>query len=311
MTPLEMIGLTIIGIDALINTVFLVKFKKNQSEDIKACEKIIKKNSLTFYKAFSKIQDKAKREAVYAVYAFCRYADDLVDEDRDFKGLEQLKLDLDSYVLGQIPNHFMFRALRKTTHSFYHKNYDFKPFYDMIKGQEMDLNFKVFETEKELLEYCYYVAGSVGLMLVPVLSKENQHKLIEFAVTLGYAMQITNILRDIGEDYRNNRIYIPKEIMGKANYSLDDLAHGKINDEFIKMFEYLAQKAENYYRRACDDLYMFKDDVRIPLALSIVLYKEIIQICRNENYDVFTKKNYVSDQRKNELIESYMKTYKK
>lgn len=311
MTPVEIIRLVLIGLVVLINGFWLYTYLSSKKNDIKKCEDIIKRNSLTFYKAFSKIQDKKKREAVYAVYAFCRYADDLIDEDHDPEGLKQLKTDLDAYVSGHTPNNFRFRALRNTTKDFYPTHYDYQPFYDMIKGQEMDLVFKGYKTEEELLEYCYYVAGSVGLMLIPILSKENKNKLLEFAVTLGYAMQITNILRDIGEDYRNGRIYLPESVMLNANYSKDDLAHGKINTEFKTMFESLATKAENYYKRAMDDLYLFKEDVRIPLGLSIILYKEIINSCRISQYDVFSKKNFVSDERKNELIQEYLNKIKR
>jgi phytoene synthase len=77
------------------------------------------------------------------------------------------------------------------------------------------------------------------------------------------------------------------------------------------MFEYLAQKAENYYKRALADLYMFPDDVKIPLGLSIILYRDIIQACRNAHYDVFSQKNYVSDTRKDELIQTYIQSLKR
>lgn len=311
MTPIEIIRLVLIILVALINGFWLFTYLYHKKSDIKQCEEIIKRNSLTFFKAFSKIEDKKKREAVYAVYAFCRYADDLIDEDKDIEGLEQLKKDLDDYRSGHTPNNFRFRALRNTTKDFYPANYDFKPFYDLIKGQEMDAHFKGYQSEEELLEYCYYVAGTVGLMLIPILSKENKNKLIEFAVTLGYAMQITNILRDIGEDFKNGRIYIPETVMLNANYSKEQLAHGIINSEFKSMFEYLATKAENYYKRAMDDLYFFKDDVKIPLGLAIILYREILNACRNNQYDVFTKKNFVSDERKNELIQSYLNKTKR
>ena len=311
MTDVEIIRLVAIFLLAIINGFWIVRYFIQKNHDIKACEEIIKKNSLTFYKAFSKIKDKKKREAIYAVYAFCRYADDLIDEDRDEKGLMELKNDLDLFTEGHTPNNFRFRALRRTTKGFYPKDYDYKPFYDMIKGQQMDLDFKGYETEEELLDYCYYVAGTVGLMLIPILSKENMHQLTDFAVKLGYAMQISNILRDVGEDYKNGRIYLPKSVMEKWNYTVNDLALGIINDNFINMYEFLAQEAEGFYKQAENELHLFDPDVRIPLGLSLILYKEIINACRYANYDVFTKKNYVSDERKNELIQNYINQMKR
>lgn len=310
MTTPEIVRLILLIVLLLINVVFIILYFRQKKKDILLCETIIKENSLTFYKAFSKIKDKKKREAIYAVYAFCRYADDLIDEKHDIEGLKQLKIDLDQYKDGRTPDHFRFRALKQTTRDYYPKTYDYQPFYDMIKGQEMDADFKEIKTEKDLLNYCYHVAGTVGLMLTPILSK-NYKLLNEFAVTLGYAMQITNILRDIGEDYKNQRIYIPTEILEKANYSKEQLAHGKINDEFIHLFEYLAKKAENYYRRALDDMYLFPNDVKVPLGLAIILYREILNACRENKYDVFSKKNFVSEQKKEELIQSYLKSLKR
>jgi phytoene synthase len=274
--------------------------------DIEQCEAIIKKNSLTFYQAFSKIKNKKQREAIYAVYAFCRYADDLIDEYQDIEGLKRLESELLLFKEGITINHFRWRALRKATKSFYPKNYDYQPYFDMIKGQKMDIDVKEYKTETELLNYCYHVAGTVGLMLIPILSKENYLLLNEFAINLGYGMQITNILRDIGEDYKNHRVYLPKDLMKLANYSIEDLSMGKISSEFIHLFEDLAKKAETYFQGALDELYLFDKEVRVPLGLSIILYREIINACREAEYDVFTKKNYVSDQRKNVLIQEFI-----
>ncbi len=277
--------------------------------DIEQCEDIIKKHSFTFYKAFSKIKNKKQREAIYAVYAFCRYADDLIDLYHDEAGLKLLESELLLFKEGITINHFRWRALRKTTRYFYPKDYDYKPFFELIEGQKMDLHKKTYATEEELLDYCYHVAGTVGLMLTPILATENYHELESFAINLGYGMQITNILRDIGEDFKNQRVYLPEELMAKANYTKEDLSFGKISTEFISLFEDLAKKAESYFQGALDQLDRFEKEVRIPLGLSIILYKDIIHACREASYDVFSKKNAVSDQRKNELILEFMKTH--
>jgi phytoene synthase len=279
-----------------------LKYKK----DLRLCEEIIKRNSLTFYKAFSKIQDKEKRHAVYAVYAFCRYADDLIDEDQDIEGLNALEEALSQFVKTQTPSDFRFRAIKRYATPFY-KDFDYKPFFDMIKGQRMDLSHQGFQSLDDLLHYCYYVASSVGLMLTPILATKNHQKLNEFAVRLGYAMQITNILRDVGEDYKHHRIYLPKDLMRKYAYSEKDLGQGLVNESFIKLFEHLASIAENDFQYALDHIHLFDKEAQVPLALAIVLYQAIIQACRDEKYDVFTKKNFVSDEKKQDLISIYMK----
>ncbi|MDO9629456.1 MAG: phytoene/squalene synthase family protein [Acholeplasmataceae bacterium] len=286
--------------------IILILYHVQRQQDIHRCQEIIKKNSLTFYQAFSRINNKKKREAVYAVYAFCRYADNLADEDHNRDALEELEEELTLYKEGVNIHHFRWRALRTTTKPFYQASYDYKPFYDMIEGQKRDLNHQGFETLDELLTYCYLVAGTVGLMLIPILANEHIEELEKFAIELGYAMQITNILRDIGEDYQNHRIYIPREMMKNANYSFDDLAHGRINYEFRALFEELATLAEGYFSTSLDSIYLFPEDSRTPLALSIILYKEILNSCRENGYDVFSKKHTVSEEKKNLLIQDYL-----
>lgn len=277
---------------------------------IRKCKQIIKKNSLTFYKAFSKIEDKKKRNAIYAVYAFCRYADDLVDEYQDEKALDQLEQELTQFKNGQPNSHFRWIALNHYARPFYGETYDYQPFFDMIKGQRMDLNHQGYETFEDFLGYCYHVAGTVGLMLIPILAPESNNELDDFAVNLGYAMQITNILRDVGEDHRHHRVYLPKDLMEEANFSRDDLARGIINIEFINLFETLAKRAEAYFEEALNKIDLFPNDAKLPLALSIILYRAILDACRESRYQVFTQKNFVSHESKNRLIESYLKSKK-
>lgn len=277
-------------------------------KDYKRCETVIKDNSKTFYKAFSKIKDRHKRNGVYAVYAFCRMTDDAIDVAGDIDLLDRYENELKAFKNGDVPDHFMWRALKDTTKRFYPKDDDFKPFFEMIEGQRMDIDHKGYQKLEDLLDYCYHVASTVGLMLLPILAPKNHRHLRDFAVELGYAMQITNILRDIGEDARNGRIYLPKELLAQANLTSEDLVHGKITDEFMLLFEKLAGIAEDYYDKALAKIHAFDSDVRLPLGLSIVLYRAIIDACRVSGYDVFTKKNHVSDETKNKLIETYRKS---
>ena len=274
--------------------------------DDRRCKKIIQKNSLTFYKAFSKVDNKQKRKAIFAVYAFCRYADDLVDEYQDESRLNKLEKELTQYVnKGRTPN-FMWRALKRHTKDIY-KNHHFKAFYDMLDGQRMDLHFVGYETTEDLLKYCYHVAGTVGLMLNPILSGNDDPKLYPFAVHLGHAMQITNILRDIGEDFKNDRIYLPRQVMREANYSLSDLENGKINNGLILIIEKLAKVAEKYFDEALKDIKLYPKDTLLPLGLSIVLYRGILDSIRDNGYDVFRKRAVVSAAKKELIVKSFLK----
>jgi 4,4'-diapophytoene synthase len=274
------------------------------------CEQIIKKNSYSFYKAFSLIDEPDRRRAVYAVYAFCRLADDIVDEKRTNYSLDKLEAQLTAFVKSNQVSTFIFRALSDVRKKFYKTDYDFKPFYLMISGQRMDLDFKRIQTVDQLLNYCYLVAGSVGLMLIPILAKKPNKKAEQFAIDLGQAFQITNILRDVGEDYRINRVYLPTELLLSKNYKLSDLKNGKINKEFKAVFETLATLAEAGYSKVLKQLGLFHKSAQLPLGSAIVIYREILNRCRISNYDVFSKKNFVPDSDKIRLIKDLKKKLK-
>lgn len=129
----------------------------SQQTDFLACEKIIKHHSKTFYFAFSKLP-KEQAQSIYAIYTFCRVADDTVDEEKDAQKLQQLFQELESFEAGSVPNHPMWLALEAVFSEF---PMDIRPFYDMLIGQRIDLNFQQPKTQQELLDYAYYVAGSV------------------------------------------------------------------------------------------------------------------------------------------------------
>jgi phytoene synthase len=272
---------------------------------IKYCEEIIKTNSYTFYKAFSKITNKSKREAVYVVYAFCRYADDLIDEHQDTKGLIQLQTELTYFVSGKSPKHDIFKSL-KVIKKMYPESYDYKPFFDMIHGQFLDLEKHRYETLDELLGYCYYVASSVGYMLLPILAPDNYHALENFALKLGYAMQITNILRDIGEDYLQGRIYIPQALLKKHNVSIEEEMTKGPSKNFIKVFEELETVARDFYNEALEDIDLFSKDVKGPLLYAAILYRAILDKIKENQYQVFHQKNFLTDKEKMKVIESFL-----
>lgn len=278
---------------------------REYKEDFAYCEEIIKKHSKTFYAGFS-LLPKKEAMSVYAVYAFCRKADDLVDEELNAEGLKKLQEDLTLFEEGNEKDHPVWRALRVVFTTY---DMDIAPFYEMIQGQEMDLDFAQPETQEELENYSYYVASSVGLMLLPLLSKQPE-KLKEDAIALGKAMQITNILRDVGEDLENNRLYLPKEVMKKFGYTREMLERHEINDEFIALWEYEAKKAEVYYEQSLNLLDGLYNEARKPLYLSLIFYREILEVVRENNYNCFTKRAVVGKRRKISLVKQADKNLK-
>jgi phytoene synthase len=258
------------------------------------CEKQIKKNSKTFYYAFSKLEEQ-DASAVYAVYAFCRYADDCIDETDDpSTAIINLKAQLDNFSNGEFDQeNFIWVALNDV---FTRYDMDIEPFYDMILGQQMDVDQTTYHTMDELLVYCARVASSVGFMLLPIIEPVNKDKLENHAKYLGYAMQITNITRDINEDiFVHKRVYIPTELMKKHNATATDFLNRKLDDNVVSLIKELIEIANNYYELANNDINLYNnDDVKVVILGASRLYQAILSEIIDEQYDIFKKKHYVS-----------------
>lgn len=193
---------------------------------------------------------------------------------------------------GNELNHPIWRALRDVFNRY---DMSIEPFYDQLQGQAMDYHFEQPETMKEVEDYSYYVAGSVGLMLLPIIATENHYQLEESAIALGIAMQLTNILRDVGEDFREiNRIYLPIDLMEKVGYSVEDLRGNLVSDSFIVLWEIMAVKAEKLFLEFRNVLHLFDEDSQFPVALSSKIYAAILDVVRQNNYDCLTKRNKTS-----------------
>ena len=280
--------------------------------DYRYCEEIIKEHSKSFYYAFKGLPEE-KANAVFAIYAFCRRADDCVDnndtESSRLQALTQLEIELRLFEENEELNHPMWRALRDVFNRY---NMDIRPFYQQLKGQRMDIHFQTPRSLEELERYSYYVAGTVGVMLLPVLAKDTSLSLKEQAINLGIAMQITNILRDIGEDYQlKNRVYIPLDLMNAEGYRVADIHHASNNGPFIKIWESLAQRAEELYDRFDSSVNSFDEDSRFQVMLSARIYRGILQAVRNNHYDCFHTRNFVSPMEMQKIYQSTQQAFTK
>ncbi|WP_226670544.1 phytoene/squalene synthase family protein [Metabacillus litoralis] len=266
------------------------------------CEQVIKYHSKTFYKAFSLLPEH-KRKAVWAVYAFCRIVDDIVDEgSAPHEELAFFEKEFHLFLNGKIPQgnyHFMWVALHD---SFTHYDLNKDAFLDMIIGQRMDLVKTRYNTVEEVLTYSYHVASSVGLMLLPILAPNKVEELREGAIALGLGMQLTNILRDIGDDLARDRIYLPRDLMDRYQYSEQNLQKGLMNQNFINLWEHLAKEAEQHYKKAMETMNEYPIYSRTPVKASAVLYGEILSKIRKKQYKVFDEKQYVSNEEKSIIL---------
>ena len=286
----------------------------NLKEDYKYCEKVIKASSKSFYTAFSKLpKDKAK--AVYAIYAFCRQADDTVDANEPLslkkQNLAILEAELIEFGKGETPNHPMWRALRDVFNRY---EMAIAPFFDQLEGQKRDLDFQEILDLDAIKDYSYYVAGSVGLMLLPILAAETgmTDSLKESAISLGVAMQLTNILRDIGEDYRENkRVYVPTELLKRHQVDLTKNMRMGPDENFVALWEEVAAESRRGYEQFEESIMQYDDDCRFPVLVSSKLYSGIMDSVRKNQYDCLSKRNYVSEAKMLELILETRKILKK
>lgn len=272
----------------------------NVKQAYQQCENVIAENSRTFYKAFS-LLPKADRQAVWAVYAFCRRVDDLVDESiHPEENLRAFEREFDEFLDGRFDaSDAMWLALEDV---FKRYSMDPVPFKEQLKGQEMDLTIHRYATLDDLLIYCYHVASTVGLMLLPILAPGKVEELKQDAISLGLAMQLTNILRDVGEDLQRGRIYMPTERLEHFEVSEWCMRKGVMSEGFQAAWEELAREAENHYEKANRTIHLYPKRSQIPLKSASHFYRHILTTIREKDYQVFTTKHFVPDERKDEIL---------
>jgi len=216
------------------------------------CEEKTAKSGSSFYYSFMFLP-KDRREAITALYAFCREVDDIADECTDFT-IAQTKLnwwrtEIESLYEGK-PQHPVSKALLNPIKTY---QLDTEHFIEVIDGMEMDLKFNRYEDFKQLQLYCYRVASVVGLLTAQILGFSNR-KTLKYAHDLGMAFQLTNIIRDVGEDARRNRIYLPLDELAQFKVTEDDILHSRESDAVKNLLDHQIERAETYYDRALREL---------------------------------------------------------
>ncbi|NCO74301.1 MAG: phytoene synthase, partial [Cyanobacteria bacterium] len=272
-------------------------------ESYEYCRQVTAKYSKTFYLG-TLLMPKEKRSAIWAIYVWCRRTDELVDGPQAQlttpETLDLWEKQLESVFAGQ-PIDDPDVALVDTLTRF---PMDIQPFRDMIAGQRMDLYRNRYETFEDLKLYCYRVAGTVGLMSSSVLGIDNNYLNApwynnsvyipkEEAIALGIANQLTNILRDVGEDRGRNRIYLPLEDLAKFNYTEEELFKGVIDDRWCNLMQFQIDRAKEYYESAERGIKALNSDGRWPVWSALMLYQGILDIIAKNNYDVFNRRAFV------------------
>lgn len=269
------------------------------------CEDLIQKGSSSFYQAFRGLPS-PRREAVNVIYAFCRIIDDSVDEPENapysIHELREHFLSLDSS-----EGHFIWPALRWLFNQF--PDLGKEPFLRQMEGQCSDLSFTHYSTMEQLERYCYLVAGTVGEMLLPILREESSTEVINSGIALGKGMQIVNIIRDLGEDQRRGRRYIPLELMDKHGYTEQQMAREEINRSLIELIQDLKGSALRWFQQGLANIDTYPSSSGMAVELAATFYVRILNAVEANGYDVFTRRAYVSDEEKMELFLSIYSRY--
>ncbi|MEO1947935.1 MAG: presqualene diphosphate synthase HpnD [Methylophilaceae bacterium] len=239
------------------------------------CKDKTKKSGSSFAVSFIFLP-KQKREAITALYAFCREVDDVVDECTDYN-VAQTKInwwkgEIENLYAGK-PQHPVSFALEPVIKDF---NLAKEHFLEIIDGMEMDLKFNRYEDFKQLQLYCYRVASVVGLLSAQIFGFKNRNTL-KFAHDLGMAFQLTNISRDIGEDARMGRIYLPLDELAKANVTEEDILASKKTPEMKELVEYQIERAESFYDKALQQLPVEDAKQQMPGLMMAAIYRTLLR----------------------------------
>jgi len=287
----------------------------------KYCEGVTKNHAKSFYFA-AKFLPKEKQKPIYALYALCRHVDDEVDETEisnvkdAVKAVEKWRFQLDEVYLNAKKNqlritNYELREERNSQLTTDNSQLVLLAWQDLLKtykipqnlplelmhGVLMDTHVKRYETFDELYVYCYRVASTVGLMSSEIFGYSDE-KTLKYAEALGIAMQLTNILRDIGEDATIGRIYLPQEDLRRFNVSEDQIFARETSENLIELIKFQIERAKNYYQKAEKGIALLEKDSRFTVLLALRLYSKILDQIEKQNYNVFAGRAHTNFQKK-------------
>ena len=257
----------------------------------RACGAITRAHSKTFHLS-SLFLSAAQRSAVWAVYAFCRTADDIVDRiapaGERLDAIDAWERKLTGAYDGRTTDP-IFIAFADAARRF---DIPIQPALDLLRGARMDVTVRRYATYDALLEYCYLVASTVGLLVMPILGTRSPDA-AGYGVALGRAMQMTNILRDVGEDARMGRIYLPAEDLQRFGCGEPAILAGVVNEPFVALMRFQIERVRAMYADAEPGIALLAPESRYTVRLALSLYRGILARIEANGYDVFTRRAYV------------------
>jgi phytoene synthase len=261
------------------------------------CWEILRENGKTFH-LMARVLGAERGNAIAALYGFARVADDTVDEpaagdtpERIRERLRWMQQELRRAMAGETQEP-RFAVLAETIRRY---RIPLEPFDDLVRGVATDIEPVRFTTFRDLELYCYRVAGTVGLMITPVAGYRDGSRALEHAKTLGTAMQLTNILRDVGEDLRRGRIYLPQEDLARFGVSEADLAAGRVDENFRALMDFEIDRARRLYDQGLGLIPLLTSARgRAAFDFAVEAYSGILQKIRSSGFDVFRHRAHLS-----------------
>jgi phytoene synthase len=259
-------------------------------EAYELCATVTARHSKSFHLA-SALLPASKRHAVRALYAFCRTVDDIVDAPaggareallEEWRGISQG---------GRAPDGNLIAAAWTDAMRRYHIPRRFA--LQLIDGVARDLAAERYATFNDLSTYCYGVASTVGLMAMYIVGF-NSGEAVPYAIKLGVALQMTNILRDVGEDYRNGRVYLPESELRQYGVGVEDLEAGSVTGRWRDFMRFQIDRTRRLYAEALPGVRLLDPDGQMAIAAAAELYRRILDVIERNDYDVFTRRASVS-----------------
>ena len=267
--------------------------------DYERCAQVTRRSRSSFYYAFILLPPE-RRRALYAVYAFCRFIDDIADDESIREPallLKRWREELDRVYAGT-PTRALSRALADSARRF---KIPRELFEEIINGVEMDLSRKRYQTWEELRPYCYRVASALGLICIEIFGYRNPSAK-QYAENLGLALQLTNILRDVREDAERGRIYLPLEDLARFNVSEQEILGGVYSPNFVRLMDFEARRARELYALAQSELALEDRATLLTAEAMRLIYAALLERIIKSNYRVLDRRHSLSAPHKLYLV---------
>lgn len=277
-------------------------FATRLSQDaITHCRDLTRHHSKTFYFG-SRFFPLPQRQAVWAVYAVCRQGDDTVDEGDELGAPRRLEAWWEATRAAFAPPASasaseapMFAALRWAAQ---HYPIPLDAFHELYLGLRMDLEGHVYRDMGDLDLYCRRVAGVIGFMIAPIAGYDGGEATLKRALKLGQAMQLTNILRDVGEDAARGRLYLPAELMARYGVRERDVRAGRVTEQYEALMRHLSGVARDWYAQGRAGIPCLHGRARLAVGAAASAYEGILDALEGNSFDNFSRRAHVSGTRK-------------